>query len=152
METVFGLPTHMFAIHAPIVLLPIAAIATVVLAVVPRWRRLVGWWMVGAIALVAVLVFVARRSGEALDDAFDGAVDVSRHADLANATFILTLLWLVTFVALALVGRFDAPLAAGYLLSGLTAAMAVLALVWLVRTGHEGTEVVWKATTEDLFG
>jgi preprotein translocase subunit SecG len=108
--------------------------------------------MVGAIALVAVLVFLAKWSGEALDDAFDGAVDVSRHADLANATFILTLMWLVTFVALAIVGRFEAPPAAGYLLSGLTAAMAVLALVWLVRTGHEGTEVVWKATTDDLFG
>jgi hypothetical protein len=75
METVFGLPTHTYAIHAPIVLLPIAAIATIVLAVVPRLRRVVGWWMVGAIALV-----------------------------------------------------------------------------WLVRTGHEGTEVVWRATTEDLFG
>jgi preprotein translocase subunit SecG len=152
METVFGLPAHMLAIHAPIVLLPLAAIATVVLAVVPRWRRAAGWWMVGAIALVAVLVFLAKWSGEALDDAFDGAVDVSRHADLANATFILTLMWLVTFVALAIVGRFEAPPAAGYLLSGLTAAMAVLALVWLVRTGHEGTEVVWKATTDDLFG
>lgn len=152
METFFGLPAHMFAIHAPIVLLPIAALGTVALAVVPRWRRAAGWWMVGAIGLVAALVFAAKRTGETLDDAFDGAVDVSTHADLANATFVLTILWLVAYAGLTLSGRREASPAIDYLLSGLSAGLAVLALVWMVRTGHEGTEVVWKTTTEDLFG
>ena len=39
METLFGLPAHMFLIHAPIVLLPIVASVSVAVAVVPRWRR-----------------------------------------------------------------------------------------------------------------
>jgi hypothetical protein len=48
---------------------------------------------------------VCRQAvGETENNAFDGPVDVSQHADLANATFILTPLWLVTFVGLAVGG------------------------------------------------
>jgi hypothetical protein len=35
---------------------------------------------------------------------------------------------------------------------GFSAPMAVLAVVWLVRIGHEGAEIVWTTTADDLFG
>ncbi len=46
MDTVFGLPTHPLAVHGPVVLLPLVALATVVLAVRERWRSRAGWWPV----------------------------------------------------------------------------------------------------------
>ena len=38
-DNLFGLPAHPLVVHAAVVLLPMAAIATVVVAAVPRWRR-----------------------------------------------------------------------------------------------------------------
>ncbi len=161
MDTLFDLPAHALLIHAPIVLLPSMAIGAVVLAIVPAWRRAVGWWSVAAVGLLAVLLYLAKTSGESLDDAFAGAVDVSTHEQLANTTFVLTLVWLALTV-LVVVGdrRFlpaggsrptlrDEPPA----VLALTAAwvvLAVLATVWLVRTGHEGSRVVWEPTMDFL--
>ena len=41
-DQLFDLPAHPLLIHAPIVLLPIAAILTIVLAFKPAWRRRAG--------------------------------------------------------------------------------------------------------------
>jgi preprotein translocase subunit SecG len=162
MDTLFDLPAHAFLIHAPIVLLPLAAVVTIVLAVRPAWRRAAGWWMVGGLALVGLLVFLAKSSGEELDAAFAGAVDVSEHEQLANTTFVLTLVWLVAYAVLVAVDhRADTSSAGGevslraqpvgvLLLSGASVVLAVLATVWLVRTGHEGSRVVWEPTMDFL--
>ena len=82
-DKLFDLPAHPLLIHAPIVLLPIAAIATVVLVVKPAWRARAGWWMVGSLFVIVVLLFGAKESGEALIAAYDrangaGAVDISK--------------------------------------------------------------------------
>lgn len=164
MEELFGLPAHSLLIHAPIVLLPIVALATVALAVKPTWRARANWWFVGGVFSIVVMVFVTKESGEAFDEALDGAVDVSRHEELAQTTFILTLLWFVS--AAALVGyefvmrRRPAPetLSAQaasaephqvvvYALAAVMSILAILATVWLIRTGHEGADVVWGTTT-----
>jgi preprotein translocase subunit SecG len=167
MDTLFDLPAHALLIHAPIVLLPLAAVATIVLAARPGWRRSAGWWMVGGLSVVALLVYLAKSSGEQLDDAFAGAVDVSTHEQLADTTFVLTLVWLAAYTALVAVDRrtgqpeagrsaerpaaalSDQPVAV-LLLSAASVALAVLASVWLVRTGHEGSRVVWEPTMDFL--
>lgn len=169
METLFGLPAHALLIHAPIVLLPIAALATVVFAIRPAWRARAHWWMVGAIGAVVVMVFMARQSGQAFEAAFDGAVDVDRHASLANTTMVLTLLWFVAYAALvgaefarrraapASVGAAGAaepqPLPSAFTagLAALAAVLAIAATIWLIRTGHEGTDVVWGPTSDQIF-
>lgn len=161
MDTLFDLPAHTFLIHAPIVLLPLAAIATLVLAAKPGWRRAAGWWMVAALGVVAVLVFLAKSSGEAFDDALAGAVDVSTHEQLANTTFVLTLIWLAVYTVLVAADRRPVsadPTPVGFrsqpvvvlALSAASAVLAVLAAVWLVRTGHEGSRVVWEPTMDFL--
>ena len=68
----FGVQMHPLAVHAPIVLIPIFAIASIVLLVRSDWRHRVGWWMAGGIAFTAVLLFVARQSGIASYDDGNG--------------------------------------------------------------------------------
>ncbi len=167
METLFGLPAHSLIVHAPIVLLPIAALATVVLAVRPAWRTRTNWWMVGVLFAVVAMLFLAKNSGEAFEAALQsGRVD--RHEDLANTTFVLTLLWFVAYTALVgyeFFQRRNTPTSAGaaanagepipavrYGLAALAALLAVLATIWLIRTGHEGTDVVWGDTSDQIFG
>ena len=168
MDTVFGLPTHPLAVHAPVVLVPIAALVTVVLAVHQRWRRRTGWWLPAAVAGMLVLLVVARQSGRALDEALAGAVDMSVHERLADQTVLLTLLWLVLVIVVVALDRAGAAAArpvsgvaantantaaasvgvATRVAAGLAAAIAIAVVVWLVRTGHEGAYPTWRPTVE----
>ena len=50
-DTIFGLPTHTLVNHAAVVLVPLAAIATIAVALRPRWRERYAGWMVLAWAV-----------------------------------------------------------------------------------------------------
>ncbi len=170
MDTVFGLPTHPLVVHGPVVLLPLVALATVALAVRERWRRGAGWWSVAAVAVVVVLLLVARQSGQELDAALAGAVDVSVHRRLADQTLLLSLLWLVLAALVVVVDRRrDRPpprpvsaavgatgderalLVGSRVLAGVAAVVAVAAMIWLIRTGHEGAYPTWRPTVDLYF-
>ena len=59
-----GLPAHVLVVHGAVVFAPLAALAAILLAVVPRWRYLTRWPAL-ALALVATgTVWLARVSGE----------------------------------------------------------------------------------------
>lgn len=166
-DTLFDLPAHPLLVHAPIVLLPIAAIVTVVAAVKPDWRARVSWWILGGLFVTLVLLFGAKESGEALIDAYDrangeGAVDIEQHESLAETTFVMTLLWTLVFGVLTVFERVDKvrtgalePVATNTAvrrgLSLIAAALGLLATVWLVRTGHEGARSVWGPRVDILF-
>ncbi len=171
-DQLFDLPAHPLLIHAPIVLLPIAAIATIVLAIKPDWRQRAGWFPLIGIFVVTVLLFGAKESGEALSEAYDsaygeGAKDLEQHVSLADMTFFMTLAWLLVTLALTVweFRRRRAATAAeeggdvvasanpyvSYVLSALATLLAVLATIWLIRTGHEGADVVWSPQMPKLY-
>ena len=166
-DKLFDLPAHPLLIHAPIVLLPIAAIVTLVAAIKPDWRARASWWILGGLFVTLVLLFTAKESGEALIDAYDrangeGSVDIEQHESLAEATFVITLIWTVMFAALTVLERVDrvrtgalAPVATNTAvrqgLSIIAAALGLLATVWLIRTGHEGAKSVWGPRVDILF-
>ena len=66
-DTVAGLPVHALVVHAVVVLLPLAALATAVWAFRSSDPPRVGYAVVAADAVVTALAFVARFSGEALE-------------------------------------------------------------------------------------
>ncbi len=166
-DKLFDLPAHPLLIHAPIVLLPIAAIFTVAVAIKPAWRDRSGWWLLGGLFVTLILLFGAKESGEALIEAYDrangeGAVDISKHESLAETTFIMTLIWFVVFGALTVVERVERlrtsalqpianNVAARQALAAIAAALGVLATIWLIRTGHEGSKSVWGPRVDILF-
>ena len=154
-------------IHAPIVLLPIAAIVTVVLVAKPAWRARAGWWMVGGLFVTLVLLFGAKESGEALIEAYDrangvGAVDISKHQDLAETTFLMTLAWFAVFGLLTVLERVQrvrvgvlqtvaSNMMARQAVAAVAAVLGILATIWLIRTGHEGARSVWGPRVDILF-
>lgn len=154
----FGLPMHPFAVHAPIVLLPIVAVVAVLFVLRDDWRRRASWLMSAAVLALAAMLFVARESGESALDAQNVFGDVSEHQELGDQTFIITLVWFAATVALFVRDRRTAstpshdlssassvsgrdPVALG--LSAVTAVIALVAMVWLIRTGHEGAASRW---------
>ncbi len=153
----WGVPLHPLAVHAPVVLVPVAAIVAVVLAVRSDWRNRIGWFMpAGVLALVAML-FVAKESGQAAADADNVFGDITEHQDLAETTFVLAIVWfVVTAVAAArdwqvrrsapsslsaAAVRDRDPIALG--LAVVAAVAAIVTTVWLVRTGHAGSASRW---------
>ena len=65
-DTIAGLPVHPLVVHVAVVVLPVSAVAFVVLVLLRRARRRYGWLtMLGLFGGTAAAV-VAKESGEAL--------------------------------------------------------------------------------------
>jgi len=140
-DTVFGLPVHVLVVHAVVVLLPLMSVATLVWAFTPRLRPAVGWTLVAGNAVTTALAFVAKVSGEALQDRLGGAV-AQQHAEAAE---LLPFMALAVLVASALVQALRStdvgvPLRLPAVLTGVVVAVT---LVWVARAGHSGSEAVW---------
>lgn len=150
MDEVFGLPAHPLVVHAAVVLLPLAAIATVVCAAVPRARRAYAPIALG-LALVATLaVGLAQKSGEELEENVKETELVEQHTEQGES--VLPWAILVTLVA-------GAVTAAPYVerrrpnvsTKAVTATVVVLAVIaatgatWaVVSVGHSGAEATWS--------
>ena len=97
--------------------------------------------MVVANAGVTAMTFVAKESGEALQERLGGQI-AEEHAEIADVLpfFALALLFASVLVQ-ALRSR---DIRVPQRLPGvLTAVVALVAVVWTVRTGHSGSEAVW---------
>ena len=159
----FGVRAHPLAVHAPIVLLPIAAVAVLVLLVRTDWRDRVRWWMTGGLLVIVAMLFVAKETGESAQDAgFVTGPVFEGHDDLGNQTFVIAIVWFVLFAGLAIWDRQLGQKAAASLsaaantvlarrdpvtlaLSALVAVASVVVTIWLIRTGHKGAESRWSA-------
>lgn len=163
MYTVAGLPLHPLIVHAVVVLLPLAAVGTLVSALRPAWRRglEVPTLLVALVGTVAVPV--ASSSGWQLRRTMDGSSPlVAEHA--ARAAYLLPAA--VLFVALLAVvvyvdrvvadrrvrvrvpaGDHAEPSAASPLAPALTVAAAAVGIVvaaLVVWIGHAGAAAVWS--------
>src|SRR5688500_10920824 len=78
-EELFGLPAHPLLVHAVVVFLPVAAVATLLCAAVPRLRRSYAPLAL-ALSLAATLaVVLAQGSGEELEHKVDDTELVDEH-------------------------------------------------------------------------
>ena len=73
-DTVLGLPVHVLVVHAVVVGLPLMAVVTAVVALMPALRLRFAWPVVVLDAGVVVATFVARESGEVLQQRLGGSV------------------------------------------------------------------------------
>ncbi|HEX8970635.1 DUF2231 domain-containing protein [Oryzihumus sp.] len=140
-DTVFGLPVHVLVVHAVVVLLPLMALVTMVIAFVPRWRARVAWLVVAADVAMVVVTVVARQSGEALQRRLGGQI-AAEHAAMGKdlVWFALGLLAASVLVALTRDARGGSP----RLAAALTFVAAALVTWWTIRVGHTGADAVWK--------
>lgn len=138
-DTVLGLPVHALVVHGVVVLLPLMAVITAVVACIPRWRVHAAWPVVVVDAGLVGMTLVARQSGEALQERLGGQVAM-QHAELGrNLVWFAVALFLASLIV-ALVRR-SGKAALG---ASLAVVAGVFALWWTIRVGHSGSEAVWS--------
>ncbi len=157
-DTFFGVPTHPLAVHAPIVLIPIIAVAAVVGLFGTSWRDRSTVPLAALSVVMVALLFFAKESGEALEESGDVLGDVERHTELAEQTFTLSIVWMVLAVLAGAAFLFARRRTASSLSSAaategtnrivlglnvLATIAVVVTTIWLVRTGHAGAESRW---------
>jgi uncharacterized membrane protein len=148
-NTLLGLPAHPLIVHAPVVLVPLAAIGAVLALVWPSSRT----WSLPVTAALAVAgligVQLAMWSGENLQSAGENSALIGQHSELAAQARPLVFLFALVAVLAAWAGftstrgrelarRLVVPLCALSLVSG------ALATTWIGRTGHTGAKSVWS--------
>lgn len=160
-DEINGLPVHALAVHAAVVMVPLAGLLGVLFAI-PRTRQ----WAMVPLAVVAVgavpAVFVAKESGTKLSTALginragnetSAALLVQEHAERADLLFALTIGFAVlAVVAVAVYARPNTLHAA------VPAALSVLLVVGAVgvvfqtyRVGDIGAQAVWNPSGDQDY-
>lgn len=156
LKELFGLPAHPLVVHAAVVLLPLAAIATLVCAAAPRLRRHYAPIALAMAVVATLAVGLAQGSGEELEDQVDETELVEEHTEQGER--VLPWAIAVTVVAAAITAipvlvRRRPTLSA----RTVTAAVVAVSLVagagatWTVtEVGHSGAKATWDDVgTED---
>ncbi|HUW01013.1 MAG TPA: DUF2231 domain-containing protein [Acidimicrobiales bacterium] len=154
-DELFGIPAHPLLVHAAVVLLPLAAVAIVIVAAVPRARR-----HYAPIALVLAIlalgsVGLAQGSGESLEERVTETQLVDAHASQGES--VLPWAIAVAVVAAAIVGAtIFAKQVERVSARTLTAILLVAALisgagaVWtVIDVGHSGAKATWDDVAGD---
>src|SRR5690349_21010511 len=105
LDTVFGLPVHPLIVHATTVVVPAAAVAVVLAAVWPRFRRWSGWLPVALAVAAVVLTPLSTESGESLERRVEHSDLIETHSQLAEGLLPWVITLAVAAVALYVVGR-----------------------------------------------
>ena len=150
-----GVPLHPLVVHAVVVLGPLAALAGVAYAAVPRWRWLLRWPLVVLAVLTAVTAFLATTSGEDLLEAKPQLEPlVEEHEErgelLRNVSFgfvpvSVLAAWALGGVSALASGRGGQQTrgALGVVAAALLVVAAVALLVALFLAGDSGARAVW---------
>ncbi|GAA1981358.1 DUF2231 domain-containing protein [Catenulispora subtropica] len=144
---IFDLPSHVLVIHLVVVGIPVAALATVAMAVRPQWRTgKIGLVIIGVDALAVVGTWIARITGlEFLKNA-PGLQTLRPVVDHKNLG--LTLIWymiglLVAAILLVLAEKYERP-PLTTIFAIIAAVVAVAAVVQTVRVGDAGARATWS--------
>lgn len=155
MVEIAGLPAHILLIHAVVVLAPIAGLAAIVFAAVPRWRSHLAWPL-GVLSLGLVpLSLLTAQAGEQLEKNRPASALIREHAEQGDVLKAVSVVFFVV-VAAALVAGYD-PIGRRFSFLGslrtnravritlMVAAAAVGAffIYQSVITGHSGAASVW---------
>lgn len=146
-DLVNGLPTHPLVVHAAVVLVPLTALGVIVMAFWPRFSQRHGWLVVVLSVVAAGSSFVAKESGEALEERMgEPRFD---HAELGDLMPAFAAALLGAGLVLWLIDR-RAPTSGAPARRGLRVVVAVVAVVvaaanvvWIVRVGDSGAKSVW---------
>ena len=149
-EALFGLPAHPLIVHGAVVLLPMAAFATIVCAAVPPLRRSYAPLALGVAVASTVAVFFAQESGEELSERVRRTALVRDHIGMGNHVLpwaVGVVIVAAAITAVPYVAR-TRPALAG---TAATIVIVVLALAvgggatWsTVRVGHSGAKATWS--------
>lgn len=161
LKTIFGLPAHILIVHAAVVLVPLAAIAVIVISCVPRWRS--SHALLGTLfsASAVIAVSLASQTGEPLQDSVKRTELVRRHVQQAESVLPFTIgmaviagAWL--FIRLAEWKKIDIyrkikvgrPLITKLLVVG-AIFFGVTSTYFVTQVGHSGAKATWNSVQID---
>jgi magnesium-transporting ATPase (P-type) len=151
-QEINGLPLHALIVHAAVVLVPLAAIAAGLFAVVPNWRFVLRWPVLVSAIVSFVTLYITKLSGQNLkNQRFASATGVLKeriaaHQQRANTLFLISIGFVVVVVGgVWLLGfaRSKLPTAAQWAVSLVVVGFSVATLVWVVLTGEAGARTIW---------
>lgn len=139
--------------------MPLATLATLVLAFRPTWRRRVGFVLPVVAVVVLGVTQLAISSGSAFDEIVGDRVDTDTHESLALMTRNFIGVFVVASLLLAILDRWHVRGGPSFVGSGVlvlvvaAVASSLLATAWMIRTGDEGARLVWDGIlTAQLIG
>lgn len=139
-DTIGGLPLHPLVVHFAVVLLPLSALALLVLLVVPRWRATYGWVVLGGLFVSVGAAFVAKETGEGLAATLGLPQEHAQWGDrivpIAGLLFIAAAIWFWQV-------RKGATGALTTISAIVSAILAVVAIIVIVIVGHTGAQAAW---------
>jgi cytochrome b involved in lipid metabolism len=139
-DTIGGLPLHPLTVHAASVLIPLSAIALVILVFVPKWRKAYFPLTIGALAVSVGLAFAAKQSGEALAARVGNPAD---HQALGDLLFPASIGLFFLGLAFYFFTKTKNPKWTLQLAGGLSTAAVAGVVILSVLVGHSGAEATW---------
>jgi hypothetical protein len=143
-DLIFGLPVHPLVVHSAVVLVPLVAIAALVMSYLPSFSRRYGKLVIIFAVIAQISLFIAKQSGESFEERL--GKEVERHAEfgeIAPFTFLPLLILLFIRWRMDREGAAIGSPVVRRLVSMLLVAAAILALIYIFLTGHSGAESVW---------
>jgi cytochrome b involved in lipid metabolism len=139
-DTIGGLPLHPLSVHAASVLIPLSAIALVILVFVPKWRKAYLPLTVGALAVSVVLAYVAKESGEALASRVGNP---GEHEELGDILFPASVGLFLLGLTFFFITKSDKPKWVLQLAGGLSTIAVAGVVILSILVGHSGAEATW---------
>jgi len=158
LDTLFGLPAHPLVVHIAVVLVPLAAIGTIVIAFWGAARRRIGWIVVVLAFVAFVGCFLAKESGEALQDSVKHTAAVDAHVEMADGGTVAGFAVFVGAAGVMVVdlivrqrttrGQSPLPLQARapMIVGVLAVVLALFGSVRIIQIGHSGAKATWENT------
>ena len=154
-DTLFGLPAHPLVVHAAVIMLPIAAISLIVVAAIPKARRIYAP-IVFAVALFGTIaVFMAQESGESLEEKVDETELVEEHTEQGETV----LPWAIAVTVMSAIVAAEpytrdrlgklSPNVVTAILVGASLIVGAGATWTVVEVGHSGAKSVWSDVSEE---
>lgn len=143
-----GLPLHPLVVHAPVVLIPLSAIALVLLIFVRKWRPHYAWLAVAGLVVGTLGAVAAVLTGNAFAETIGLP---ARHATLGTI-----LVWTAAALSVSAIVWWllqhqerdnEQESRIVWAASIVTVVLVVATLIFTVLTGHSGAEAAWGGTT-----
>jgi glucan phosphoethanolaminetransferase (alkaline phosphatase superfamily) len=156
LDSLFGLPAHIFLVHIPVVLIPLGAVGAV-LMLWPRLRSAIGWWVCGILVVAGIATQLAITSGKSLKHYVKQTTLVRDHTRMGENIRPWLLLLFLALLGVMLIDRAvkrraakpegrDPLQIAAIVLSALSVVFAAVSVYWVYRIGHSGSKAVWQPT------
>ncbi len=151
-DLIGGLPVHPLVVHVAVIVLPAAALALIVVVLLPRVHGMVRWGVVAALAVGALSAWIAAESGEVLSERVG---EPSVHAAAGEGVPLIAAVLLALGIAWAILDllttraraagtrRSRALLATRIAVSVIATAWAGYTIYATIVAGHSGAVATW---------